>query len=421
MNAETVSDPKPEVSSDRLFQGFMLGGFECSVHELRSGRRLDLIAATRHDVFAAADYRRLRDIGMVAARDGVRWTRVESELGRYDFASVAPMVRAALEEGVRVIWDLLHFGWPDHVDPMSREFPERFAEYVARFAEVLRQEGDPAPAVCPINEISFLSFAGGQAGFFNPFLHGRGDEFKRQMVRASILACRTMRAAFPQARLVHVDPVIQVVAWPDRPQDEEAAESHRQAQYHAWDMISGRREPELGGRPEYLDVVGVNYYVHNQWYYPGGHGSLISPSSKRHRPLQDMLLEVQRRYERPMFIAETGIEDEARPAWLAYVGHEVRAAIRRGVNLEGICLYPIVNHPGWDDDRHCYNGLWDYADDSGYRPIYEPLAREIERQRHAATRLNEPAETAEDPQVLLASLDEIARSIAEKTDSSREG
>jgi hypothetical protein len=56
------------------------------------------------------------------------------------------------------------------------------------------------------------------------------------------------------------------------------------------------------------------------------------------------------------------------------------------VPLHGLCMYPIVNHPGWDDDRHCYNGLWDYPDTSGARDIYEPLARELanQRQRMAA-------------------------------------
>lgn len=47
---------------------------------------------------------------------------------------------------------------------------------------------------------------------------------------------------------------------------------------------------------------------------------------------------------------------------------EVLTAISAGVPVEGICLYPIVNHPGWDDDRHCHNGLFDYADASGQRP-----------------------------------------------------
>ena len=76
-------------------------------------------------------------------------------------------------------------------------------------------------------------------------------------------------------------------------------------------------------------------------------------------------------------------QDDARPAWLRYVGREVRAAMRSGVPLEGLCMYPILNHPGWDDDRHCHNGLWDYADADGNREVFEPLARELMRQQGA--------------------------------------
>ena len=52
-------------------------------------------------------------------------------------------------------------------------------------------------------------------------------------------------------------------------------------------------------------------------------------------------------------------------------------AIAEGVPVEGLCLYPILNHPGWDDDRHCYNGLFDYADAIGHREAFGPLADEI--------------------------------------------
>jgi hypothetical protein len=61
--------------------------------------------------------------------------------------------------------------------------------------------------------------------------------------------------------------------------------------------------------------------------------------------------------------------------------------MRDGVQVEGICLYPVVNHPGWDNDRHCYNGLWDYADEFGNREIYRPLAEELRRQRGYFQRL----------------------------------
>jgi hypothetical protein len=43
----------------QLFQNWFIGGFECSTHRRRDGRRLDLLASTRHDVNAG----RLPDAG----------------------------------------------------------------------------------------------------------------------------------------------------------------------------------------------------------------------------------------------------------------------------------------------------------------------------------------------------------------------
>jgi beta-glucosidase/6-phospho-beta-glucosidase/beta-galactosidase len=363
------------------FRSFFMGGFECSTHRLRSGRRLDVLGATEHDRWARRDYDRLVRAGMLTARDGVRWHLVERSAGTHDFASVVPMLAAAREAGVQVLWDLFHYGWPDGLDIFDRDFVDRFAAFSAAFAEVATRETDGPPWVVPVNEISFFAWAGGEIGIFNPFATGRGDELKMQLVRAAIASISAMWQVNPHIRIVHTEPMINVVARLDRPQDAAAAEGHRQAQYAALDMIGGRTHPELGGRAEYLDVLGVNYYIHNQWVYPGGHGMTLEPSHPQYRPVWRMLQEVAERFQRPLFVAETGIEDDARPAWLRYIGHEARMAIREGVPVHGLCLYPIVNHPGWDDDRHCYNGLWDYPDGSGEREIYLPLATELDHQR----------------------------------------
>ena len=364
--------------SESPFRSFSMGGFECSTHRLRSGRRLDVIAATSHDRFALQDYQRLASVGMRTARDGIRWHLIETSPGRYDFSSVTPMLSAAREAGVQVIWDVLHYGWPDDLDIFSPAFVDRFADFARAFADVATRETDGPPWIVPVNEISFFAWAGGDVGIFNPFATGRGDELKMQLLRSTIAGIRAMWDLNPDIRIVHTEPMINVVAHPDRPQDAGPAEAHRQAQYAALDIIAGRTHRELGGREDYLGVIGVNYYVHNQWIYPGGHGTMIEPSHPRYRPVWQMLREVFERYRRPMFIAETGIEDQARPAWLRYVGYEVRRAIGEGVPVHGVCLYPVVNHPGWEDDRHCYNGLWDYPDENGEREIYEPLARELE-------------------------------------------
>lgn len=62
------------------------------------------------------------------------------------------------------------------------------------------------------------------------------------------------------------------------------------------------------------------------------------------------------RYGRPLLLTETGVEGANGAGWLRYVGGEVRAALRAGVPVEGICLYPVMDYPGWKDDRHCRCG-----------------------------------------------------------------
>jgi beta-glucosidase/6-phospho-beta-glucosidase/beta-galactosidase len=382
--------------ADNVFRSFFMGGFECSTHRLRAGRRLDLIGATAHDRFALEDYRRLRSVGMHTLRDGVRWHLIERTPGVYDFDSVLPMLEAAREAGVEVIWDLLHYGWPDDLDIFDEAFVTRFAGLAAALAEVASRETDGTLWIVPVNEISFFAWAGGEAGFFNPFASRRGDELKRQLIRATIAAIQSMLQVNPGIRIVHTEPMINVVPHAERPDEAGRAEAHRQAQYAALDIIAGRAHPELGGRAEYLDVIGVNYYVHNQWIFPGGHASMIEPSHPRYRPVWEMLKEFHDRYRRPLFVAETGIEDQARPAWLRYIGYEVRRAIREGVPVQGLCLYPIVNHPGWDDDRHCHNGLWDYPDASGNREIYQPLARELASEQRLLEALMQGEDVAAD-------------------------
>jgi beta-glucosidase/6-phospho-beta-glucosidase/beta-galactosidase len=363
----------------KLFQSFLMGGFECSTHRRRGGRRLDLIESTRHEEFAEDDYARLVKIGMRTARDGVRWHLIERAPFVYDFSSLENQVCAMQNTGIQIIWDLFHYGYPDDLDIFSAEFVERFARFSAATAEYLQNETDGTLFICPVNEISFFSWIAGDAGHFYPFARRRGKELKKQLVRATIKAIDAIRAVVPDARFVQADPAIHVTTGKKDATSKRRAENYRRAQFEAFDMLCGRLKPELGGKPEYLDIIGLNYYFHNQWFYPNRHK--IVRGHALYRPFNEILDEYYRRYKRPILIAETGIEDDERADWLRYVGEQTQIAIGNGVPLEGICLYPILNHPGWDDDRHCHNGLWCYADDFGIRDIYEPLAEEIMFQR----------------------------------------
>ena len=386
----TVSKPPSEaIPRAPIFKSFFAGGFECSTFKRRSGQRMDFIAATEHDRFAHLDYSRLQKQGMRVAREGVRWHLVEATPGKYDFSSALPIVRAARATGTQVIWDLCHFGWPDHLDLFKAEFVSSLANYGAAFARWLANEMNGPGFFVPVNEISFFSWAGGDEGSMFPFVTGRGFELKAHLVRASVETMKAIWNVQPSARFVQIDPIIHVVASPRRPEEQPAAEAYRISQFQAWDMLAGRLWPELGGKEEYLDIIGVNFYPHNQWIYNlKGFRRIrrftpLKQSHPKYRPLGDLLAEVYERYHRPILIAETGTEDEARPAWLRYVCQQTDATISRGVPIQGICLYPILNHPGWVDDRHCYNGLWDYPDQNGGRQIYQPLADELHKwQKH---------------------------------------
>ncbi|HEX6900320.1 MAG TPA: beta-glucosidase [Thermoanaerobaculia bacterium] len=359
------------------FKSFWMAGFECSCHCRSDGRRLDLIASTGHDRFAAQDYARVRRLGMETVRDGVRWHRIERSRGRYDFSSLLPMVRAARDAGMQVIWDLCHYGWPEGIDIFKPELVDRFADFARAVARVIASETDEAPWYTPINEISFWSWAGGEVAYINPCATGRGFELKTQLVRAALAATDALWSVDSRARVLHCDPAIHIAADPSRPEDRREAEGHRLAQFQAWDMLAGDLWPQLGGGERYLDVLGLNFYPNNEWILDG---PTIQREDPLYRPLREILREVWERYGRPMILAETGAQDGARAEWLRYVSEEVRAARREGVPVNGVCLYPILDYPGWDDDRYCHSGLWGYPGPSGERAACDPLSRELARQ-----------------------------------------
>lgn len=356
-----------------------MGGFECSTHRNYKNKRVDVIAATEHERFAESDYDKLLSIGMRTARDGVRWHLIEKEPFRYDFSSLENQAKAARLTGIEIIWDFFHYGFPDDLDIFSDAFIERFTEFSVAVAQYLRSETNGTLWICPTNEISFFAWIAGEVGLFYPFVHKRGDDFKRQLVQATISAMDAIWQILPDTRFVQTDPSIRVLPSPSRknPQTIIDAKNFHDSQFHALDMQTGKRESELGGADKYLDILGVNYYSQNQWRHPTGRR--IYRHHKVYQPFHELLENFYARYKQPVFIAETGIENEKRPEWFRYMFEQSKIAEANGVPVQGICLYPILNHPGWDDDRHCRNGLWDYADDDGERQIYQPLASEIRK------------------------------------------
>ncbi|WP_245898127.1 beta-glucosidase [Phreatobacter cathodiphilus] len=361
-----------------LFKSFFMAGFECATHRRRDGRRLDLLAATGHDRLAAGDYRTMAGLGLRTVRDGLRWHLIEQAPGVYDWSSALPMLRAAREADVQVIWDLFHFGWPDGLDIWSPDFVERFARFSAAAAELVVAESDGIPLFCVANEMSFLAWAGGDVAAINPCARQRGRPLKEQLVRAAVAAIDAIRAVQPSSRFLSAEPAIHIHSYSRSAAVRRAAETYRLAQFEALDMMAGRVAPELGGREDLVDIVGLNYYPRNQWLH---RSSTLPLGHHGYRPFSEILQETFARYGRPIIIAETGAERSARSSWLHYVSSEVRRARAEGVPVEGICLYPVLDYPGWDDGRLCETGLLTMPDARGERSLHAEFAEELAHQQ----------------------------------------
>jgi len=359
------------------FASFFQAGFECSSHRRRDGVRLDLIRATGHDRHVLQDYRVCKQLGFATLRDGLRWHLIEKSPGKYDWSSWLPALEAAEEAGVQIIWDLFHYGSPDCLDQAADDFPDRFTDFALAAVEVQQSVSNQSPLLCPLNEINFLSWAVDD-GYFPQIGPKERGWFKEQLVKAAIAASRAIKGRWPRATIVGAEPLIHIAPHDRHRRTIRAAEKNLQGMYEAYDWIMGLDRPELGGDPSLVDVMGWNYYPHNQWYYKG---PTIPMGHHEYRPLAEMLVEMAERYQKPIFLAETGAEGSGKPSWLHYVCNEVLDAMDRGADIRGICWYPITAYPGWDNSRHAKTGLLSTVVADGTRHIDERLFEEFEVQR----------------------------------------
>ena len=392
-----------------IFPTFFLSGFECSTFLWKDQGRRDLVGETQHREHAREDYDLLRGLGIAVAREGVPWPLVERRDG-FDFSLLAPVLEAMEEARILPIWDLCHYGYPDDADPFSDDFADRFARYCRAAAEHVVPRSRGPHFFTPVNEITFFAFAGGEWGWIAPFGRSEADRQRLRLAlcRAAIAGVKAIREVDPEARMVHIDPLVLVVPPRDRPDlaDDARRETYDDT-FFAWDVLAGQRHPELGGSPEVLDIVGVNCYSFGQMEFreQGPHQAL-GPRDERIEPLCEMLDVAWQRYRRPMIIGETSGLGDGRPAWLDDVMQESLAAVTRGIDLHGVCLFPAVDMPNWHTGEWLHNGICDLADDGGrlrrvpHRPYVDAL-------RRWQTLLNRVTELDSDPVSDPIDLEEI--------------
>lgn len=205
----------------------------------------------------------------------------------------APRIATAQRAGIQVIWDLNHYDPPP--DPIAH------ARHCAEAA-------DPTKPLwlCPVNE-----------PLLYPVLAGMSWE---AAVELAITMARVARDHHPDVRLLSTDPLTGI----------------GERQFAATDRLVAAG---------CVDVVGVNYYPH-----------------MARTALLKVLLKTWRRYGKPILVSETSWHDGHREhhrrhpgfdkgAWFAHMQADIDAARRLGVEVAGLCWYPIVDCPPWRHPR----------------------------------------------------------------------
>jgi beta-glucosidase/6-phospho-beta-glucosidase/beta-galactosidase len=348
-----------------------MGGFEGADHLNSHGAALDMARANGHIDRVDEDYAAAAALGLRTLRESIGWRLAEPATGRFDFARLRALAQAARRQGVQVVWTLMHYGTPADVDLRDDRMIDRFARFAAAVADTLAPLSDGAPVYNLINVIGFLAWAVSETAQIHPYRQdlaagsadstaSSGYEVKRRLARAVLAGIDAVRAIDPRARFLHVEPVVHVAPPLGRPDLAEAAARIAAYQWQAWDLIGGLVEPELGGSLDALDLLGINHYHSGQWEVCTEERLWWHLRDPRRRPLSRLLANAWQRYRRPMLIAETGHVGSGRAAWLHEVADEVIRARASGVPVGGICLYPLVDRPDWNEAGHWHHsGLWD--------------------------------------------------------------
>jgi hypothetical protein len=181
-------------------------------------------------------------------------------------------------------------------------------------------------------------------------------------------------------RILTTEPLVNITHGHGARRAERAtARQHHEQQFQVTDMLAGRLCPELRGRPEYLDLLGFNFYYNNQWVKASNEVLIWKNQDPRWTPLHRLLQQAYQRYQRPLVLSETSHPKEDRPLWMDTIAHECVAALQAGVPLLGVCWYPIVDRPDWDHlDTWHQSGLWERAaepKDGSERNLHEPTAQ----------------------------------------------
>lgn len=352
---DTARLPRTDVPRASRF----IGGFETTY---LPGHAVDVADTTDHVRQWRSDLELVMAAGVQTLRYPLRWHRIEAVRGCYDWSATDAALAFLRERGAQPIVDLVHHtSYPEWLTDGFRD--RRFGPAYVSFAEAVATRYPWLRAYTLFNEPFATLFLAGHQALWPPYDRGL-DGFARllcNVLPAISEASSRWSELVPSAEHVWVDTCEHHAGSPGVPAEHAAMANDRRhvvldlALGHGLDpmrpflgdLLRAGAEPLLDLPPIRVDVVGLDYYCHSEWWYDEDRGS--APS--RH-PIGFAAVAEQyaRRYDRPLLLAETNLRGlpSDRVSWLRYMLEQYERAAARGVPLKGFCWFPFVDSCDWD-------------------------------------------------------------------------
>jgi glycosyltransferase involved in cell wall biosynthesis len=322
---------------------------------------VDAVDVTGHGTRLEEDLDQVRRAGVRHLRYPLRWQLLEPEPGRFAWDGTDRAMAALQDRGLVPVVDLVHHtSYPDWLADGFRG-PD-FGPALVRYAEAVARRYPWLPAYTLFNEPFATLFLAGHQALWPPYDHGL-DGFRRLLL--SVLPALTevasaYRELLPRAHHVWVDTAEHHGASPGHEHLARVANDRRHvvldlALGHDLDpdrpflgaLLAGGGEALLGLPTLAVDLLGLDYYSHSEWYYDDGGGRAPSPHPVG---LAAVTEHYAGRYGLPLMLTETNVRGlpSDQVSWLRYVLEQYETALARGVPLHGWCWFPQVDSADWN-------------------------------------------------------------------------
>src|SRR4051794_20959187 len=335
-----------------------LGSFESTY---LPGHGVDVVQTTGHDGMWREDLDWVLRGGN-RLRYALRWQRIEPEPGRFDWSETDAVLEHLHEHGADPVVDLVHHTtYPEWLWDGFRD--RRFGAAYVRYAEAVARRYPWLQSYTLFNEPFATLFLAGHESLWPPY--DRGVEgfvrLLRTVLPAVSEASRCWTELLPGAEHVWVDTCEHHAGTAGAPARQAAVANDRRhvvldlalgqdldpARPFLAEMLRAGAEPLLELAPVRVDVLGLDYYCHTEWWYDETGARAPSP---RPLGLAAVARQYADRYDRPMLLSETNMRGlpSDRASWLRYTLEQYELAVADGVPLRGFCWFPSIDSCDWD-------------------------------------------------------------------------